>query len=153
MHSTARLTDEEFMVIFSKVPRVCVDLVILDRVNSRVLLIKRGIKPFLGYWGVVGGSIYVDESPQQAMDRHTRTDLGIEIREIGLAGVFQNIYTSGDYPPNLIVIAYAVEIAKFEPIILSLEATEFAWYNYDALPDKMGWTSREEVEAAVRLWG
>ena len=146
------LSDEDFAYIYARVPRLCVDVVILRPTTEKVLLVKRGIVPFKGYWCNIGGSVNIDESPQQAAARHARTDLGVEINILGVVGVFQYLDTSGKYPPNNVIVAYAATIARYQPVALSAEAQDFAWFPYQRLPAKMSEFWQGEVESAVSLF-
>jgi len=46
MKEKVRLTNEEFMLIYSKVPRICVDLMI--ETKKGILFTKRTIGPYKG---------------------------------------------------------------------------------------------------------
>ena len=72
-----RLSDEEFRNIYSKVPRICVDLVIGN--EKGILLTKRAIDPDKGKWHFPGGGIRFDETLSEAAKRIAKNELDIEI--------------------------------------------------------------------------
>ena len=55
----------------------CVDLLILD--EKSILLTKRTIKPFKGYWHLPGTIIRRDEKRDNAVKRAAREELGKDI--------------------------------------------------------------------------
>lgn len=78
------LTPEDFKTIYSKVPRINVE--ILLKTSKGLLLSKRSIEPCIGQWHIPGGTIYFGESIEQAAKRVARDELGIEIELIKEVG-------------------------------------------------------------------
>jgi len=73
-------------------PAVTVDSVIFgfDEEELKILLIKRGIEPFLGKWALPGGFIHDDETIDKAALRELNEEAGIE-------NIFlEQLYTFGD---------------------------------------------------------
>ncbi len=54
------LSDEEFYSIYSKVPRLALDVVI--RSDEGILLSLRAIEPHKGLWHLPGGTVYRGET-------------------------------------------------------------------------------------------
>ncbi|OGM26618.1 hypothetical protein A3D00_01210 [Candidatus Woesebacteria bacterium RIFCSPHIGHO2_02_FULL_38_9] len=77
MNRKQPLTYDEFKVIYSKVPRLCVDLVIKN--NKEVLLTLRQKNGYEGQWHLPGGTVYYREPIQKAIKRIAKEELGIEI--------------------------------------------------------------------------
>lgn len=73
----AHLTDEEFAHIFSKVPRVCVDVIV--RTEKGVLLSLRAKDPYKDMWHIPGGTLYKDESFASAAVRIAKRELGVTV--------------------------------------------------------------------------
>ena len=61
-------------------PALAVDCVVfaLDERDLKVLLIQRGIEPFLGRWALPGGFVLVDESVEVAARRELAEEAGVE---------------------------------------------------------------------------
>ena len=62
-----KLSDQEYKEIYSKVPRLCVELLI--KTEEGILLVKRAIPPGEGLWYLPGGTVLFDESVEQAVKR------------------------------------------------------------------------------------
>lgn len=73
------LTKEEFDSIYSKVPRLTVELVIKD--GDKILLTKRSIEPCRGLWHLPGGTVYFGESLLDAVKRIAKKELSIDVLE------------------------------------------------------------------------
>ena len=69
-----RLPFIEFQEIYSKVPRLCLDLVVKN--HQGVLLTLRNIEPAKGFWHIPGGTLLYDESIEQAIQRIALDELG-----------------------------------------------------------------------------
>ncbi|MEX2017034.1 MAG: NUDIX domain-containing protein, partial [Candidatus Pacearchaeota archaeon] len=55
MKKRKKLNDKQWNTIYSKVPRLCIDLIIIK--DKKVLLTKRSISPFKGLWHFPGGGV------------------------------------------------------------------------------------------------
>ena len=74
------LPKKEFKRIFSKVPRLCVDLVIKDKTG--IVLVLREIAPWKGLWHVPGGTVYFGESLKQAAVRVAKEETGLKVEVV-----------------------------------------------------------------------
>ncbi len=88
-----RLSFEEFKSIYSKVPRLCVDLVV--KTEKGILLTKRQIPPYLGYWHTPGGTVLLKEKISDAIQRISQDEFGSKVKIIKLLGVME-------FPPDKI---------------------------------------------------
>jgi ADP-ribose pyrophosphatase YjhB (NUDIX family) len=71
------LSNEDFFSVYSKVPRLNVDLVI--RSPQGVLLALRTIEPWKGYWHLPGGTVYKTERIADAAVRIAKKETGLAI--------------------------------------------------------------------------
>ncbi len=69
-----------------KAPAITVD-VIVER-EGRVLLIKRGNRPFKGCWALPGGFIECGESAESAVKREAKEEAGLSIKIKKLLGIY-----------------------------------------------------------------
>jgi|CXWL01.1.fsa_nt_gi ADP-ribose pyrophosphatase YjhB (NUDIX family) len=71
------LTESEFRQIYAKVPRLCVDVCIVE--PRGVLLTKRTIAPYKNLWHIPGGTVCFGETLSAATKRIAKEELGLEI--------------------------------------------------------------------------
>ena len=103
--------------------------------DGKLLLLKRNVEPFKGFWHVPGGHVEENETPKEALKREFKeeTNLDIEIGEI----IDKRIEKTFDRIK--LIIAFEVISAKGS-IRLNSESQDFGWfiqtpnhsvYNYD----------------------
>lgn len=98
-----RLPLKEFKAIYTKVPRLCVDLVIKKR--KGVLLTKRDIPPDKNWWHFPGGTILMHETIKEAAERVAQEELNTKIKIKKLLAVLE--YTQGSglgYPISVMLL-------------------------------------------------
>ncbi|HLY48200.1 MAG TPA: NUDIX domain-containing protein [Solirubrobacteraceae bacterium] len=102
------LPEEEFHAIYRRVPRLCVEVMMLDA-EQRVLLMLRDIPPNIGAWHIPGGTVLFGESLADAVRRVAQDELGLSVVPGELLGYIEypSHYRSGlDSPVGL---AFRVE--------------------------------------------
>lgn len=75
---------EEFKSIFSKVPRLTVEVILVE--GGAVALARRDIEPWKGMWHLPGGTVYHGESLVETVKRVAKDEMGVEVevvRELG----------------------------------------------------------------------
>lgn len=80
-------TPDQFRRIYSQVPRVCVDLVIIH--EGKILLLKREEKSWHGQWHFPGGTIFYQEKVEDAVRRIAQEELHLEIEIEKLLGYIE----------------------------------------------------------------
>jgi len=74
------LSQQEFDVIYAKVPRLTLDIIVKNK-DGKIYLTKRSNKvPCEGKWHLPGGTVFYGESLEQAIKRITRKELSIEVQ-------------------------------------------------------------------------
>ncbi|HET7098871.1 MAG TPA: NUDIX domain-containing protein [Patescibacteria group bacterium] len=89
-----RLNDEEYKYVYSRSPRLCVDLAIVT--PEGLLLSKRLIEPFKKSWHFPGGRVIYKESINDAISRIAKKEVGVKIKTEELLG-FLEIINDGEY--------------------------------------------------------
>lgn len=84
---TKRLPYKEWLKIFSKVPRICVDLIVKS--GDGVILTKRNIYPYKGSWHTPGGGILFGEKIRDVVKRVAKDELGIKVKFEKIVGVME----------------------------------------------------------------
>jgi ADP-ribose pyrophosphatase YjhB (NUDIX family) len=102
------LPKAEFDWIFSRVPRLTVEVVIRSELG--VLLSLRDIEPCIGLWHIPGGTVRFGEPAVDAVRRVARDELGLEVTVGELLGYIEypSHYDNGlDSPVGL---AFAADV-------------------------------------------
>lgn len=77
MRKIKTITSREFQTIYKKVPRLCVEVIVKDR--RGILLSKRKILPWRGWWHLPGGTVRFGETLRQAVRRIAREETGLNV--------------------------------------------------------------------------
>lgn len=117
-------------------PALTVDCVVFgfDGAGLQVLLIRRGLEPFLGAWALPGGFVHMEEDLEAAARRELE-------EETGLKGVFlEQLETFGapgrDPRGRVVSVAYfALVRPDRNPARGDTDASEAAWFPADKLPE------------------
>jgi len=133
-----------------KKPSVTVDIVIFTIQNKelKVLLVKRGIEPFKGYWAIPGGFVREAESLEEAAKREL-------VEETNVKDVYlEQLYTFGN--PNrdprgrVITVSY---LALINPDNLNLKAStdvsEARFFSFSNLP-KLAFDHKDILSYALK---
>lgn len=107
----------------------CASAIVVD--GGRVLLVRRGREPFLGYWDIPGGFLEPGEHPEDGARRELLEETGLHVRLTHLIGVYMDVY-GPEQTPTLNFFYEADRIAG-EPVAGD-DAAAFAWFARDALP-------------------
>ena len=87
LDKSRRLTDEEYKFIFSRVPRLCLDFIIIK--DNKIILSKRDIEPYKGFWHLPGGMVRYKESFDDAAERILQDELGVSSTNKELIGFIE----------------------------------------------------------------
>lgn len=126
-------TYEEFKSIYSRVPRLTVDLIIKS--GESVLLTLRESDGWEGQWHFPGGTVYLGQSIEDTIHRIAKEELGSEIAKFQFVGYIEYLSEKEKrgygYSTSL---AFVCEI-KTNNIVLDSKASK---YNYfEKIPEKI----------------
>jgi ADP-ribose pyrophosphatase YjhB (NUDIX family) len=111
--------------------------------NGKVLLVRRNIEPFRGYWDVPGGFCEVDEHPAETTIREVREETGVEIELTSLFGMWLD-----EYVENTTLSVYYLARPLTNTLRVSSDADAAAWFAPNALPERIAFFNvREALEA------
>ncbi len=121
-------------------PAPCGEAVVVR--DGRVLLLRRAMDPYLGFWDVPGGFCDLDEHPMRAAERELAEELGVTGRATAYVGAWMDVY--GDPAPDGIQVhcitsSYLVSLddPDAEPRPDPAEATGYGWFELAAPPDEL----------------
>ncbi|OGE38203.1 hypothetical protein A3F00_03795 [Candidatus Daviesbacteria bacterium RIFCSPHIGHO2_12_FULL_37_11] len=119
-----KLPIEVYKEIYSKVPRLCAELLIKNK--EGILLVKRNIPPGEGLWYLPGGTIYFDESIEEVLKRVAKEELGVKVEIIRFFNVL-DWYKSENAFGHSVSLIYEARIVEGE-IKLDYQSSEFKYF-------------------------
>lgn len=78
MKKLKRLSSKEYKFVYSRTPRLCVDVLIFTK--KGLLLSRRDIPPFAGLWHFPGGRVFYKESISDAIKRIAQEEIGVKVK-------------------------------------------------------------------------
>lgn len=138
------IPDDEYARIRTLVPIVCVDLLPLSPEENRVGLILRDTYGGGRGWCMVGGAVMINESLEEALDRHVRSSLGDDVqfeptkaRHHRAFQYFSQRRPGELFDPRKHAVALAFSGVVSGPVKPRGEALDFKWFPKGRLP--AGW--------------
>jgi len=107
--------------------------------KGKVLLIRRAIHPYKGYWDAPGGFLDVHEAPEQGMRREMREELNIKIIRPTLLGIYLGLYPSK--PLQATFNVYFVATHYRGALRPQDDVASFAWHPLRRLPKKIAFAN------------
>lgn len=114
-------------------PAVSTDCVIFgfDGKFLNVLLIKRGIEPYKGYWALPGGFVRIDESVEECAQRELREETGLTELFMEQLQVFSDV--ERDPRERVITVAFYA-LVKTSNVIGGDDASHAQWFRINEIP-------------------
>lgn len=129
-------------------PLICADGVVLNK--DKVLLIKRKIKPFKGFWTIPGGHIDFGETSQESLIREIKEETNIDVEVEQLIKIYDN--PKRDPWGHIISIAYLCKPINANTVFEENEEVEsLYWCSINALPENIGFDHRIMINDAIRM--
>jgi len=144
----ARLACPEcgFVVYASSKPTagaLCVD-------DGRVLLARRAIEPFQGFWDIPGGFLDEGEDPLEGLRRELKEETGLEIEPEHFLGIWMDRY-GGDSTAEATLNLYWTARVVDGQAAPADDVSELRWFDRDELPaaDELAF---ENVPLVLAAW-
>lgn len=124
---------------------VSIDAVIIK--DNEILLIKRGVEPYKGYWATPGGYVSWDESTEGTVAREVKEETGLDVTSTKLVDVRSN---PSRHPKQVINLIYLVEVSSKEAQHGD-DALETKWFPLNALPEQLAFDHAQNIQDALKL--
>lgn len=117
---------------------------LLER-DGKVLLVRRAVSPYKGWWDIPGGYLEADERPADAARRELREETGLRVRLTRLLG----IYVDRRARPRTLNHYYLAEPmgGRERP---GDDAQEVGWFERGALPRRIAYPGH--ARRVLRDW-
>lgn len=101
-----KLAFKDYISVYKKVPRICVD-VIIKTPDGGVVLARRDIPPAKGKWHIPGSTILMNETFEDTIARVTKKEVGAKVKPKEIIGV--TYYSGKESSGQAIALAYLTE--------------------------------------------
>ena len=132
MKEVRKIPLKEFKAIYSRVPRLCFEVVLKD--NRGLLLIRRTIQPAMGKWHTPGGTVLKYEDLRQAVRRVAREEVGMKVDVGRMLGVIEYKSYRNHYSQDISVV-FSVKGKRRATPVVDEHADSFSFFK--SLPRNM----------------
>ena len=114
-------------------PAVTSDCVIFgfDGVSIKILLIQRGIEPFIGMWAFPGGFMEIDETAEDCAKRELEEETGLKSVSV------EQFYTFSDVnrdPRERVITVAHYALVRLSEVKGGDDAASARWFSMDEIP-------------------
>ena len=96
-----------------------------------VLLIRRGNKPYKGYWAFPGGFLNMDETVARCAERELEEETGIKLTGMQLVGIYSDVERD---PRGRVITAAYTAMTTMPEATAADDAAAAQWWPLNALP-------------------
>ncbi|MFZ3032125.1 MAG: NUDIX hydrolase [Candidatus Moraniibacteriota bacterium] len=108
------------------------------RSGNEIILAKRGIRPYKGYWGMPGGFVNYGESPEAALHRELKEELGVKKCKINkMLATYHEWYVFGKERLSLNVTIFQVSLSPGSILQSGDDAAEIGKFPLRSLPPRI----------------
>jgi ADP-ribose pyrophosphatase YjhB (NUDIX family) len=135
------------LVVYAN-PKPAVCALLVDE-SARVLLARRAVEPFAGYWDLPGGFVDEGEHPLAALRRELLEETGLEIEPGAFVGMWMDTYGDAADAQSTLNLYWEARIVSgtMKP---ADDVSELRWFEPGALPprDQLAFATFAEALAA-----
>jgi ADP-ribose pyrophosphatase YjhB (NUDIX family) len=122
----------------------CVGALIVH--DNRILLAKRNINPYKGWWDIPGGFLLAGEHPEDGIRREVEEETGLKIKPVKILKIIMDKY--GKDKDDTLNIFYIIEVVGGKPTAGS-DAGELRWFEKINLPKRIAFRCVREI---LKFW-
>ena len=134
-------------VLYSNPASAAAGVVFNER--GEVLLVRRAIEPYRGYWALPAGYQEIDEDPEATVVREVLEEAGVEIQVQGLLDLLF-VRNDARKPANVAVYLCRAVGGVLRP---GEEESEAAWFSLNGLPAQIGFDNYSRILGRLRHAG
>lgn len=128
-----KLTERDFIDIYSQIPRLCVDLVIKN--EKGILLALRSTEPYKDMWNLPGGTVYKGEKIEKAVMRVAKKETGLDV-EVGKCLGYIEYLNENRFDVSMHTVSIVLEVIPKEGELCYDENTKELRY-FKELPENL----------------
>ena len=138
--------------IFYNNPKPAVSAIIRNK-SGEVLFTKRAIEPYIGWWDLPGGFMEYGESPEEALVREVKEELGIDAVIKNFLGTFHQFYENlgrKDEKYSLIVLIYLIELQNNTEIKVGDDVEQYNFFSLINFPKRIAFSGQRKFIKKVK---
>lgn len=120
--------------------------------KGKLLLTKRRIPPYKGWWDLPGGFVHRGEAPQEAIKREVEEETGLKITIKKFFGLYTGTYPHVFDPCHILTVVYIAESSSATPQARD-DVSASSWFSKKELPKRIAFDSNQMiVKDFLRVW-
>jgi 8-oxo-dGTP diphosphatase len=117
---------------------------------GRVLLVRRALEPFLGYWDIPGGFLEEGEHPLDGLRREIREETGLEVEPEEFLGIWMDRYGGDSTAEATLNLYWTARVVGGEAAPAD-DVSELRWFEAADLPGREE-LAFENVPQVLATW-
>lgn len=111
--------------------------------EDKILLVKRRIEPFKGFWGLPGGFVEYGETVEEALRREVEEETGLTVKPERLVGVYSEV---NRHPGrHVVAICYLTKIEEGSLNLDVEESEDVRFFKYNELPKDLAFDHNKMI--------
>lgn len=133
MTTPKRIPYEKYKEIYSLVPRLTVEVLIVE--DGKILLTKRSIEPVKGFWHTPGGAVLKGEKIEETVKRVAKEEVGLDVLVERSCSIIEYESLIGYFGHDISLAFLCRKKDKAQEVKLDNNAEDYDFFS--ALPEKM----------------
>ena len=138
IHNAKRLVCPDCGTVSYMNSKPCVAAFVLR--DGQLLLTRRGIEPYYGYWDIPGGFLDYGEAPEDGLRRELQEELGLDVEIDAIFDIVPDTYGQGGVA--ILAILYRCTTLH-EPAYCADDVVDYRWFPLDQLPENIAFESSQ----------